>query len=123
MFPSAARFVRLPVLFIKEREVVDSNRERDVWDEMYSVRRKKETPESENLGFPSVESGRSRARSCGWGTGGCKGAWIAIDNQLAIALGEVFRFIIQLSSPSNIPGMPTKSNGIPSSASASMLSG
>jgi hypothetical protein len=30
---------------------------------------------------------------------------------------------LQLSSPSNIPGIPTKSRGIPSSASASTLSG
>jgi hypothetical protein len=30
---------------------------------------------------------------------------------------------LQLSSPSKIPGIPTKSNGIPSSASASILSG
>jgi hypothetical protein len=29
----------------------------------------------------------------------------------------------QLSSPSNIPGIPTKSNGMPSSASVSMFSG
>ena len=30
---------------------------------------------------------------------------------------------LQLSSPSNMPGIPTKSSGIPSSASASILSG
>jgi hypothetical protein len=30
---------------------------------------------------------------------------------------------LQLSSPSNIPGIPTRSSGIPNSASASMLSG
>lgn len=30
---------------------------------------------------------------------------------------------LQLSSPSKIPGIPTRSNGIPSSASASMFNG
>jgi len=36
---------------------------------------------------------------------------------------DFFALDLQLSSPSKIPGMPTRSNGIPNSASASILSG
>jgi hypothetical protein len=40
-----------------------SKRDLDEKDEIYSVRRRKDTPVSENLGFPNVDSGLRRARS------------------------------------------------------------
>lgn len=58
-------FARFPVLSINDLEVVESKRDFDVYDEMYSVRRRNETPESENLGFPRLDNGRRRVRSCG----------------------------------------------------------
>lgn len=36
---------------------------------------------------------------------------------------RIIRVSLQLSSPSKIPGMPTRSMGMPSSASASIFSG
>jgi hypothetical protein len=68
----------VPVLPISDLDVTESKRDFEVYDDIYSVRRKKETPESENFGFPSVDRGRRSALSWGWGTGGCSGAWIAI---------------------------------------------
>lgn len=76
---AGARLFRDPVLSIREREVVDSKRLGLLALEMYSVRRRKDTPESENLGFPRDARGRRRARSWAWTGGGCNGAWIAID--------------------------------------------
>src|SRR4051794_7394071 len=46
-------------------------------DEMYSVRRRKDTAVSPILGLPRVESGRRRRRSCGWTGGAWAGAWMA----------------------------------------------
>lgn len=46
-------------------------------DEMYSVRRRKETLASATLGLPRAAIGLRRARSCGWTANGCDGAWIA----------------------------------------------
>jgi len=60
---AATRLPLLPVLLINDLEVVESNRDFEVCEEMYSVRRKKETPVSENLGFPSDDNGFRRARS------------------------------------------------------------
>jgi hypothetical protein len=54
-----------PVLSINDLEVVESKRDLDVYEEIYSVRRRNETPVSENFGFPRVESGLRSARS--WG--------------------------------------------------------
>lgn len=59
----AAFFALVPVLEISDFEVVESKRDFEVCDEMYSVRRKNEMEASENFGFPSVDSGRSSARS------------------------------------------------------------
>lgn len=65
---SLSRFIgallaRLPVLSIRDLDVVDSKRFGLLALEMYSVRRRKETPESENLGFPRVDRGRRSGRS------------------------------------------------------------
>jgi hypothetical protein len=45
--------------------VVDSKRDLDVCEEIYSVRRRNETPESAVLGFPRDARGRRRGLSCG----------------------------------------------------------
>ncbi len=55
--------MRLPVFAIKDLEVVDSNLDFDWVEEIYSVRRRKDTPESENFGLPREDKGLSRARS------------------------------------------------------------
>lgn len=62
-FAGALLFL-LPVLSISDLDVVDSKRLGLLALEMYSVRRRKDTPESENLGFPRDAKGRRRARSC-----------------------------------------------------------
>lgn len=46
-------------------------------DEMYSVRRRKETLASATLGLPRAAIGLRRARSCGWRANGCDVVWIA----------------------------------------------
>lgn len=91
----AVFLARTPVLSIKDFEVVESKRDLDWYEEIYSVRRKKETPESENFGFPKEDSGRRSARSCGWGTGRFNGAWIATDNSWVLAQA---RFDVQLTT-------------------------
>jgi hypothetical protein len=53
------------MLETKPLEVAESNRTFDVCEEIYSVRRRKETPESADFGLPRDASGLSRARSCG----------------------------------------------------------
>lgn len=45
-----------------------------------------------------------------------------LENWAPLVLSNIFCHI-QLSSPSKTPGMPTKSKGIPSSASASIFNG
>lgn len=57
-------------------------------DEIYSVRRRKETLASATLGLPRAAIGLRRARSCGWRANGCDGAWIAAKSSLGqIQLG------------------------------------
>lgn len=56
---------REPVLWAKLLEPAESKRDLLVCDEMYSVLRRKETPESTVLGFPKEFNGRNSARSCG----------------------------------------------------------
>jgi hypothetical protein len=48
---------------------------------------------------------------------------MAVKMDIRSCVSGTKRSHLQLSSPSNIPGMPTKSSGIPNSASASILSG
>lgn len=79
---------------------------------------------SAGLGWPRLPGPLRRARSWGWICGGCVGAWIAVSSQSRNYRSSIVLHIcIQLSSPSNMPGIPTRSNGMPSSASASIFSG
>ncbi len=59
------RFLAFPVDLIRFREVLDSKRERLCSDEMYSVLRRKLTPEVTEVGLPNVARGRRRALSRG----------------------------------------------------------
>lgn len=52
--------------------------------------------------------------------GGCLNSCTVI---VSICASKLSSGKLQLSSPSKIPGMPTRSNGIPSSASASIFNG
>lgn len=56
------------------------------------------------------------------GAGKVLGLLLNVSSQ-ALNLELCYGSDLQLSSPSKTPGMPTKSKGIPSSASASMFSG
>lgn len=47
-------------------------------EEMYSVRRRKETAVSPSLGFPRVARGRRRRRSWGWIVCGLPVAWMPV---------------------------------------------
>ena len=103
---------------------------------IYSVRRRKLAPDVAEFGFPSVDRGRRSGLSCGCGGGGgLSRAWIAIQIIGSSAYVDtafhlpgplptnMIKIHIPDSSPSKTPGNPIKSIGIPSSASASMLSG
>jgi len=59
----AGFLIRLPVPEVSDFEVVDSNRDFEVCDEMYSVLLKNEICASANLGFPKLAKGRNNARS------------------------------------------------------------
>jgi hypothetical protein len=124
---SAARRAGFLAVFSRERALPLSMRF-EVREEMYSVRRRKETLASATFFFPRAAIGRRRALSRGWRGAGCEDAWIAKgDCQLVYILPVLSQHArinnVHRSSPSNTPGMPTKSRGMPSSASASMLRG
>ena len=59
--------------FMRDFDVDDSNPVRRCSEEIYSVRRRKLTPELSPVGFPRVASGRSNATSSGCGST----AWIS----------------------------------------------
>ena len=57
--------IPLAMLETKLLEVVESKRTFDVCEEIYSVRRRKDTPESADFGLPRDANGLRRDLSCG----------------------------------------------------------
>jgi hypothetical protein len=104
-------------------EVLDSKFEPPlVYDVVYSVRRKNDVPEAPKIGLPRALGGRIKARSAG-----CKGGGFSIAEIARKPVSQETQwgaqYLLPDSSLSKTPGMPTRSIGMPSSASASMFNG